>query len=671
MGLEDRLRKKTEAQRAAMKEMKAQESALALTPIRDRIQRKEQEKTELVRLGTELDSEYKEADRILASFKGKKEILQQLFDTYRVVLQEEGIETRTDILEADDYKEETEVTEYKAAVRALRDTVTKIVGLRKKIRQAFSDSDLILTSGKREEGQDAIQARADELEAEIVALTEQTPEGQTAKQERIGREYLEARAKRMSYNSTTPVVYTEDLRFADENGEERLTELLSEYCLRPTEAKIANEKKEMAYAEWERLREFPTKSAENRKALQGIYTLLETVAQEYQTYVDEDQERLKQIQRYGSKSAEGHLLHRLSLAVDRFNDSECHSVEDLEEKANGFERFLSDDYDQDTVANLFTQFSQRVEAYRSDFAAITPVSGEKLSLPERIESPKDVGQSSVFSKILEKKQREEDKFSYLRKYYAPKEQEWKERLDLQQAIIEIKLDRSIADGRLNEMGNELAILKKRIENIRRIENIQTQIQKSLNTLRERSAESFVSADVPEEYGWEEGEEQIIADHEAVIGDKAAGTGLWGAAAKKEKGGLMGLGKNLAGAQSDREDISKRQAIIDRMKAVKKKRRDDATKKERSRIETLTESIVKIAELISDTQDSGNGSPARTLVLDAQRMGAVSGAVSFLESKLKDILDAQPSSEEKETLTTYNALLDRRKTADENLQRLQK
>ncbi len=267
-------------------------------------------------------------------------------------------------------------------------------------------------------------------------------------------------------------------------------------------------------------------------------------------------------------------MHRLSLAVDRFNDSECHSVKDLEEKANGFERFLSDDYDQDTVANLFTQFSQRVEAYRSDFAAITPVSGEQLSFPERIESPKDVGQSSVFSKILEKKQREEDKFSYLSKYYAPKEQEWKERLDLQQAIIEIKLDRSIAAERLNEMGNEPAILKKRIENIRRIENIQPRIQRSLDTLRERSTESFVSVDIPEEYGWEEGEEQIIADHEAVIGDKAAGTGLWGAAAKKEKGwlkgGLIGLGKNLAGAQSDRDEIVTRQAIIDRMKEVKKR-----------------------------------------------------------------------------------------------------
>ncbi|NTW75971.1 MAG: hypothetical protein HGB34_03660 [Candidatus Moranbacteria bacterium] len=674
MGLREKLESKTAQQRETRLAAEAEVNEEELTSVRDNIHRKEKEKSELVRLGAELGSAYKEADRILSSFKGKKEILQQLFDTYRDVLRDDGIETRTAVLGADDYKDETEVTEYGAAVLALRDMVTRIVGLRAEIRKAFPDSGLVLTSGKREEGRSAIQARVGELEAEITALTEQMPEGQAAKRERIGQEYLEARAKRMGDRAAIPEVNTEDLKFADENGEERLTELLSEYCLRPMVAKIANEKKKVAYDEWERLREFPKKSEENRETLVGIYALLTSVVREFEDYIinEAPEGALSQLKDYGSRSAEDYLLHKIFLHSSSFN-SHHSTIRDLENDANGFGRFLSDSYDQDSVADQFEQFSQRIAAYRGNFAAIMPSENrekEAKSLQDWIESPKEVGQTNIFRKILEEKPKGKDKLEYLRDYYSPKERKWKEQLDQQKTVIEIEIDRSIVAERLNKMGNEPAILKKRIENMRRIENVRPRIQRSLDTLREHSTESLDFVDIPEEYGWQDDEEQIITDHEAAIGDKAAETGLWGTAAKKEKGGFMGIRKDLSGAQSDRDEISRRQAIIDRMKEVKNKRRDDAINKERSRVETLTRSIMEIVELISDAQDSGNGSPARTLFLEAQRMGTVGGAVSILEAKIKNILDEQPSREEQEILAKYNLLLDRKSAVEEKLQRLQ-
>lgn len=202
MSLRDKLEGKQEEVLQRRREEKQREDEAKYAPIRTSISVLQGKRQQLEGLLAQLGEGYGEASKALGGFKRRKQPLNELYTQYADVLKETAVETKSDFVKSDEFKDEPEIQEYKESGKTLREKAGAVRATKKQLKEEEPDLSFKggLSTGERadrqakpdrEQAVETIKARMAQIDSEIQKLSEQTPEGMTAKLEEAKRRVVE------------------------------------------------------------------------------------------------------------------------------------------------------------------------------------------------------------------------------------------------------------------------------------------------------------------------------------------------------------------------------------------------------------------------------------------------------------------------------------------------
>lgn len=234
MALQDRLEGMEKHALKQEKEQRALEEEAKLGDLRQQITTRQAERDNLSRISSELTQAYTESKGNIASARSSRGKIEALFSEHKSTLKDAGILSVEELLTAEGFSEESDVTAYKEKYAGVRQGSGILRAKKQEARAALGtkgepsrggeeESEKPQTSRERISG--ALQERIQTLDAEIRALHLQTPEGKEAQKKQL-QEQIDSKQRPRFDDESSLLVLPEDLQDAEEHGEKATKEAL-------------------------------------------------------------------------------------------------------------------------------------------------------------------------------------------------------------------------------------------------------------------------------------------------------------------------------------------------------------------------------------------------------------------------------------------------------------
>lgn len=675
MSIEGKLQKKQQEKnkRDAEAERKAEEERLA--PIRNQVKDQTQQKKALEKLSSDLDSAYEEADRILELFKGDKEKLEEIYKQYSDILKDEGIKNRTGILESKEYADEPEVKEYQGSSEQLRDAVSRIQDIRKRIQDFFpKGSEPALLSGEREESREVIAQKLGKMKEDIHTLEAQMSEGREKELDRVRQEITTL--KDLPRPSEEPDVPSEVLKYVDEYGEDLVIKTLTEHYLQKTDRAITDEKERVGYLDWERVEKARLECIQNKDKHFNLQDVLDETRAAFERYINEDTARLEKIQTTGAGSVVRHLMSvfermaskaGVTVGADNLGKEVIQTAQKLlkrnEENVPGIPN-----YDQAQVGKFYDAtigYFQKLNT-NGDFESIMP--GAENADPE-------IEKVGVFASGLSEKFKEEyaskagrnrsvdDIPNEVRDHFSQLEDKWKGQRSGDKSRIALQVEQSLIAkqvGRIREQHEDVDSFQERLDAIRKIQE-SSWIDDTLNKYTDRADESLSGVPYDEAYPLTDDQKQEIDDLRKKIGndgsDGSPKTGL-----HKEIDDLEGKKKRLFGKDpqvSMRELQDKIKEAEQSIYVINQSRSEiDRAKYHEEENKRISEIQRDIDDIVWELRDYPQLSSEGELSDVVKQKKTVGEAMLLLKQWIEKVKNDEVSEEEQRALEKYHELQSR-------------